>query len=295
MDNPRNADIQDSIPQNKMRQIKIFILVIIIILTSTICSASPLEEAKQVIDDYYKYSMEKDVDSYAALFDQEYLNSIYGKDNKELFKEIFSYFQIKNYDIDYQYYTESDESMTVFFNIKSTTVIEEEEIEMDKDMVALFTKAEDVKLRYIISQEKFVGQMNKEFVYRTAFSRIATKETDLKVQAKKEGVDLENYKSSFKEKIAEHEKKHSSKKLFWIVLIVALLFIVYRFAIKNDVISKHIKDNKIKNRYLHTRKRIIKFVDKAYIILKKIIVKIIHIMTSLSIKIYKKIKEKLKK
>ncbi|MGM5488526.1 MAG: hypothetical protein ACQESG_06250 [Nanobdellota archaeon] len=195
-------------------------MIVLIILVSGISYGS-LDDAKQVIDDYYRYSTEKDVDSYVALFDQEYLDRIYGEDHRELFTEIFNYFEIQEYDIDYQYYTESEESMTVFFNLQTTTMIEEEAVDQDNDMVAFFTKSTVPELRYILLQEEFVGQMNREFIYETAITAIVEKNSDLKAEAEEKGVSLTDH--NFEELIDAHHDKHSTRWWLWAVLIALLV------------------------------------------------------------------------
>lgn len=270
-----------------------------------------IEQGKQVIDDYYKYSMEKNIDSYVSLFDQNYLKKIYGEDYKALFEEVFNYFEIGDYNISYQYYTESEESMTVFFNLKGKTTIDWKKVDMDNDLVAFFTKDNNLKLKYIILQEEFVGQMNKEFVYNMAIWKIIEKNTNLKDLAKKEWIEFEeetwsknktneeevialkeetwskneinekeeseakDYKSLFEKKIAEHEAKHSSSNSFWIwgLVLIVILVLVYKFTIKKDRISNYIKNEKTQEKYLHIRESLIKFVDKSYIFSKKIIKK----------------------
>ncbi|MFW6046844.1 MAG: hypothetical protein ACOCP4_03530 [Candidatus Woesearchaeota archaeon] len=276
-----------------MKQFKIILLLVLV--TSVTCYASSLEEGKEIINNYYKFSMEKDIDSYIQLFDQKYLTEIYGNNYKNLFTEIFSYYEINDYKIDYQYYTESDDSMTIFFNLESEMVIEGEKNDIDNDLVAFFTKSDKTKLRYIILQEEFIGQMNREFIYETAVSKIIQEENNLKEEAISEGVDLDNYESIFEEKISEYENKHSSNKFFWIILLIAILIIVYQFSIKKDKISKHIKDEKTKNNYLKVRKKVIYYVDKAYFISKKWIKKAIKFLISTSIKLYQAIKERLQR
>ena len=290
MDNTETADVQDCIPRVKMRQVSLYVSIILLILASGICYASSLEDAKDIVDKYYQYSMEKDVDSYISLFDQEYLNKIYGDDHKELFDEIFNYFEIQEYDLDFQYYTESDDSMTLFFNLQSETSFDGEKTEVDNDLVAFFTK-DPLKLRYIILQEEFIGQMNREFIYESAITAIVEKNSDLKAEAEEKGVSLTDY--NLEEKIAEHNAKHSSVNKFWIIMIlVAVLFITYQFAIKNDAISKHIKDKKIKSRYLHVRQGIIRSVEKTYSIIKRLAKKTFRFLVSSTISLYRKTRKR---
>lgn len=271
------------------------IVVLLMIIASSPCFATPLEEAKGTIDDYYKYSMEKDVDAYTALFDQEYLVGIYGEDYDDLFKEVFSYVEIEDYTIDYQYYTEGQDSLTVFFNLESEMVVEGEKLDIDNDMAALFTKSEDVELRYILLQEELLGQMNREFVYKAGLSQVVEKTADIKEEAEQEGVSLEDYKSLFEEKIAAHEAKKSSDWFFWFVAVIVLLVVAYEFAIKRDVISGRIKEEKAKRSYLKVRKRVMRLVHEACSRSRKMTKALFRQMTSLAVRAYKRLSERIKR
>ncbi|MFO7710846.1 MAG: hypothetical protein R6V53_03720 [Candidatus Woesearchaeota archaeon] len=223
------------------------------------CFAS-LDDAKDMVDKYYQYSMEKDVESYVALFDPEYLTHLYGEDSKEFFQEVFTYFDIQDYDLDYQYYTESDESLSLFFNLKSETLIDGQKTEIDNDQVAFFTK-DPLKLRYIILQEEFIGQMNREFIYEAAITAIVEKNSDLKAEAEEKGVSLTDY--NFEEKIAAHNAKHSTGWI-WIILIALLLVTATTLDL-----SKHIKNKKYRKKYVHIRKEMINLALNIYAFIVK--------------------------
>ena len=275
-----------------MKQLRKYWVFVLVIIMSGFCYAAPIEDAKQTIDHYYKYSAEKDVDSYIALFDQEFLDGIYGDDARELFEEVFDYFQIQDYKLDFQYYTASEESMTVFFNLKSNVIIEGEEVDMDNDMVALFTKDEGVKLRYIMLQEQFVRLMNKEFVYDAAISRVVEKDNDLKNEAEERGIELENYKDLFEQKIAEHDAKHSSRFWTWTILVLAVLFVSFYFVVRIDLVSKYIKNAKRRKHYVSFRKHFINLVDKVLIAVKTGIKKLAGFVVQASKKIHERFKRK---
>lgn len=220
-----------------MKNSNIFSIIMITLFITSIsfCYASPLEDAKQIVDDYYRYSMEKDIDSYINLFDKEYLQDIYGPEHETLIKEVFNYFEIKDYEIDYQYYTESNESLTLFFNLESDVIIDGQKIHIDNDLVSFFSKSNQLKLRFIILQEEFIGQMNREVIYKTAVANFIEKESDLKVVAEKEGISLVDYKSIFEERINSH---HNKSKLIWFIIIILIAITVSVYLVKTGKIDK---------------------------------------------------------
>ncbi|MDI3473712.1 MAG: hypothetical protein PWR30_35 [Candidatus Woesearchaeota archaeon] len=206
--------------------------------------ASPLEDAKEIIDDYYSYSKEQNVDGYISLFDEDYLEDIYGNDYKEFLKEVLSYIKIEDYKLDYQYYTEGEESLTLFFNLKADVVIEGEKTRLDNDMVAFFSKENgNLKLRYSILQETFIEKMNQEVIYKAAIVSYAEENSDLKKEAEEKGVELVDYKSLFEERINSH---HKPKAGWWILLTILLIviggvyFIFKKGKVKKDDVKKQL-------------------------------------------------------
>lgn len=206
--------------------------------------ASPLEDAKEIIDKYYSYSKEQNVEGYISLFDEDYLEDIYGDDYKEFLEEVLSYMEIEDYELDYQYYTEGEESLTLFFNLKADVAIEGKETSLDNDMVAFFSKDNgNLKLRYSILQETFIEKMNQEVIYKAAIASYVEENSDLKKEAEEKGIELVDYKSLFEERINSH---HESKAGWWIFLIILLIvigggyFLFKKGKIKKEDVKKHL-------------------------------------------------------
>lgn len=220
-------------------QKKIEFVLIVLLLISFASAGSMLDNAKTSIDNFYKYSQEKDVESYTKLFDQGYLTGLYGADYKTFFKETFSYFEIKDYEIQYQYYTESNDSLTLFYNLKSNAVVNGENIKIDNDIVVFFIKKNnELKIRFVMLQETFIGQMNQEMVIKGAILGISEESEDISIQAEKKGllgVNMEKVINKF-------ESRHSVKRIFWWIFLIALVILGY-FLYKNPTKIKNIKEN----------------------------------------------------
>jgi hypothetical protein len=208
----------------KQRWMKLLLVTALLLISTAFVEASSLEEAKIMVDDYYSYTMQKDVDAYVALFDEAYLVGLYGSDYEDFFNEVFSYVEIEDYEIDFSYYTESEESLTLFFNLKSSTILDGVPVDMDNDLVALFAKNPGgLKLHYIILQETFIEQMNREVIYESAIKIMTEEQSDLKAEAERKGIELVDYKSLFEDKM----RGDRSKWYIWLLVLLAIILMIY--------------------------------------------------------------------
>lgn len=250
--------------EHKITTIKITIYIILIVLLTTNVQANSLEQAQTSIDKFYKYTQEQNVDAYAALFDQEYLINLYGTDYKTGLKEVLSYITITNYKITPQYYTESEDSLTYFFNLQSNVVIENEKTKLDNDLVGLFTKQNnEVKLKYVMLQEIFMEQMNREVIYKTAIMSMTEEYSDLKIEAENKDVSLVDYESIFENKIKNDKNKKIIKNIAILIIIITgiYLFIKNKEKITTEENKQKIKEQ-IQKTKKHTKKAKTKIVNK---------------------------------
>lgn len=228
---------------NKVINSKLIIFVVVAILLIIPVTATSLDDAKEIVNKYYLYSMEKNVDSYSELFDKEYLVNLYGKDYKQLFTEIFTYSEVNDYELEYQYYTESEESLSLFFNLKSDVIVDGEKIKIDNDLVALFSKKDDgLKLKYIILQETFIEQMNQEVIYKAAIISYTEEGSNLEKEANKKNIELVNYDNMIEKGINDYNQKNNFK-IFLIILVISILAVFVAVKFKEKIRNKTIKKN----------------------------------------------------
>ncbi len=238
----------------KMKQkiILLFLLIVLLVLTSTIIVAATSEDdAKEIINNFYAYSQSKDVDSYLNLFDVNYLKNIYGEDYKTYISEGISLVDIELYNIDYQYITEDNDGLSLFYNLKATAIIDGSKEKIDNDLVALFSKTpQGLKLKYIILQSNLVEKMNQETILLDSLISAVDENSDLVKQAEQEGI-----------KINPLELKSSSTGISWCwwCLLVLIIFGLIFFKIKS---KKHKKSNclftLIKSKFNHLLKKTMK-------------------------------------
>ena len=223
--------------------IKIVLIITLIPLIISSVYASPyLDQAKGVVEDYYKFTKEKDIDSYMELFDQNYLNEMYGTNNKELFEEVFSYFDLSNYEIDFQQYTEGPDSLSLFFHLEADSTLEGEPQKIDQDLLAIFSKINDeLKLRYIMLQSVYREVMITESIYQNLMKSSIEDEIDLVEEAIEAGLITED---EIEDSMTERESSFRLRHLFIIIIIGAIIFFVY---VKRKVIIENKDVNKTFN------------------------------------------------
>ncbi|MFP4403853.1 MAG: hypothetical protein ACLFPJ_05870 [Candidatus Woesearchaeota archaeon] len=223
--------------KNLMKKMKLFFLVLILIIFTNSVYANYIDNAKDAIDKFYLYTKEKDVNSYSNLFDEKYLIDIYGKEYKTFFREMFESMQLNDYKIEFQYYTEDINSLSIFYNLNANGKIDGKNIKIDQDLVAIFTKDNnDVKLRYTILQTLFVNKMNQESYFNSVLLSMYEETEDLVTDAIDEGLITNDEIDEFSEfTLVDDVKKEKKSKFNWFLLIIILLIIFYLiFYFKDD-------------------------------------------------------------
>ncbi|MGV8162331.1 MAG: hypothetical protein ACP5N2_03310 [Candidatus Nanoarchaeia archaeon] len=272
---------------------KLLITVLIIALVLiTPCYASSIDNAKEMIDNYYLYSKEKNVEKYSSLFDQQYVTELYGKDYKLLFKEIFTYYEVTEYNLNFQYYTESQDSLSLFYNLQAKTLIEGEKVNMDNDLVALFSKTNgELKLKYIILQETFVEQMNREVIYEAAIKSFVEENSDLKEEAETKNIDLINYKKIFEDKINNDQGTKNKVKLFLLIIVILIILGIVAVKYKENIKNKKVRE------YIHKTEKVTKntgrYIKQKYVKTKPIVKSETKKLTKKIVKLTKNINQKI--
>jgi flagellar biosynthesis/type III secretory pathway M-ring protein FliF/YscJ len=247
--------------QNSITNKLLIIFLIMSLIIITPIYATSLDDAKVIVNNYYLYSQQKDVEKYSLLFDEEYLVQLYGNDYKTLFREVFTYFNITKYEIDFQQYTESDESLSLFFNLEANTIVDGEKINMDNDLVALFSKNNgELKLKYIILQETFIEQMNREVIYNSAIGSFVEENSDLIKEAESKNIPLVDYKTQFEDMI--NKKDNHGLKIFLWIFIVVLILVVIAVLFKEKI--KHKKTRKYLDKTENVAKKTGKVIKDKY-------------------------------
>lgn len=271
-------------------------LLIIVLITALVIItpsyATPLDDAKEIVENYYLYSQEKNVDNYSALFDQKYITEVYGKDYKLLFKEIFTYYDVTEYKVNFQYYTQSQDSLSLFYNLQAKTIIQGEKINMDNDLVALFSITNgELKLKYIILQETFIEQMNREVIYESAIKSFVEQNSNLKEEAGKKNIDLVDYKSLFENKINNKEAKNTLK-IFFIIIVLLVILIIVAIKFKDHIRHKQVRE--YINKTEKVTKNTGKYIKQKYTETKPIVKSETKKLTKKITKLTKNINQKIK-
>jgi len=66
-----------------MKKILIYVMLFLVFLSGV--HATSLDDAKEVVDNYYLFSKEGDFESYSNLFDEDFVKELYGDEHEELF------------------------------------------------------------------------------------------------------------------------------------------------------------------------------------------------------------------
>ena len=205
---------------------KILLVVMLIPLSfSSAYASTHLDLAKEVVEDYYEFTQEKDVDSYMALFDQNYLNEMYGANNRELFEELFTYFDLIEYELDFQQYTEGPDSLSLFFHLEADSTLNGEQQNIDQDLLAVFSKTNgDVELRFIMLQSVYAEVMVAESTFQSLLRASLEDELDLVKEAIEAGLITEE---EIEESMAEKDSFFKLRHLFILIILGSIGYFIY--------------------------------------------------------------------
>lgn len=210
-----------------------FLFLALLILCVSLVHASYLDIAKESVEAYYKYSQEKNVDAYIALFDQQYLRELYGPDAQELFREVFTYFEILDYDITFQQYTEGNESLSLFFHLRADARLDGKDHPIDQDLIAFFSKSNGaVKLRYIMLQSLFSEVMIAESTFMSMMRASFEDELDLVDEAIAAGII--NF-DEIEESMEERKRFFTFGRMLFVLIIGGVIYIFHK---NRDVLKK---------------------------------------------------------
>ena len=232
--------------ENTKKTLKILFIIFLLPFFISSVNASPyLDLAKEAVEDYYVFTKEKDVDSYMALFDQNYLNEMYGANNKVLFEELFTYSDLNDYTINFQQYTEGPESLSLFFHLEADSTLNGEAQKIDQDLLAIFTKTNgEVKLRYIMLQSVYAEMMIAESTFESLLRASLEDEVDLVEEAIEAGLITEE---EIEESMAEKESFFKLRHLLIILILGALGYFVYA---KKEAIIRNDHGKKITKKFV---------------------------------------------
>lgn len=241
-----------------MKVRKLFFGLLMLVLITSIASASDLDIAKEQVEKYYQYSQEKDVEKYVSLFHPDWLVNLYGEGYKEYIRAGFELTEIKRYSVDYQYYTEGESSLSLFYNLEAKAVVDGESMTMDQDLVAIFDKTnKGLLIRYVMLQNVYVAQLNQETIMvSAAHSVIDEQGTDLIAEAQKEGVfDINKFYE-----FSERGQKQGSgffgtafKLLIWVAIIVGLFWLIMKYLGSQKEKGGKRKVSKLTNKFDHKK------------------------------------------
>jgi hypothetical protein len=201
---------------------------------------------------------------------------------------------VTEYNLNFQYYTESEESLSLFYNLQAKTSIEGEKVNMDNDLVALFSKNNgELKLKYIILQETFIEQMNREVIYESAIKSFVEENSDLKKEAETKNIDVIYYKQMFEDKINNDQGTKNKVKILLVIIValivLAVVAIKFKERIKNKKVRKYIEKTE------KVTKSSSKFIKQKYSETKPVVISETKKLTKKIVKLTKNINEKKKK
>lgn len=112
-------------------------------------------ELRPIIDKYYKASQEENIDAYMSVMDQDYLRENLLDNYEDYVKAAWEVYDTKKYELNpYNCRLEENDAL-MYFNMKSTLVSNGEEVEIQKNYVALFDKLDTWKIKYVVDEDVF--------------------------------------------------------------------------------------------------------------------------------------------
>jgi len=136
-------------------KVMISLMVFSFIFSFNYVLADSCDELKPILDRYYKASQEENIEAYMTVMDQDYLRENLIDNYEDYVKSAWEVYDTKEYKLDiYNCKMEETDAMA-YLNLATTLLSEGQEVETQRNYVALFHKLDTWKIKYVMDENDF--------------------------------------------------------------------------------------------------------------------------------------------
>ena len=179
--------------------------------------ADSCDELKPILDKYYGASQEENINDYMSVMDIDYLRANLLDNYEDYVKSAWEVYDTKDYKLDIYNCKMEDVDALAYFNLSTTMLSEDQEVETQRNYVAFFSKPDGWKIRYVMDEEifsQFQSSLNTQLFLDATKDQIIKASEDAEAVLEYAKMEEELLASDFNDTVSEGvEKKDVKNKI----------------------------------------------------------------------------------
>lgn len=229
--------------EKKVLSMFLFMMIFSFNICSFAFALTEEEKVLDVLDKYYSYSVEGDIDNYLSVQDPLFLEELSNDgeiDLKKFYEFTFSEVKTSDYSIEDAEVVLKEDSALVYYRLKGKYETKDgEKGSIDNDMVAFLWKYDDWKVRWTITRTLYEQKIAMTYIMDAVVETTLEDLNDEPIRAEliAEGFDIEieNY---------ELEEEGSGSGFFLFILLIVMIIAFFYF--KKNKGSNNVRKEKLK-------------------------------------------------
>jgi len=195
----------------------ILLMIFSFIFSFNFALADSCDELKPILDKYYGASQEENINDYMSVMDIDYLRANLLDNYEDYVKSAWEVYDTKDYKLDIYNCRMEDVDALAYFNLSTTMLSEDQEVETQRNYVAFFSKPDGWKIRYVMDEEifsQFQSSLNTQLFLDATKDQIIKASEDAEAVLEYAKIEEELLASDFKDTVSEGvEKKDVKNKI----------------------------------------------------------------------------------
>ncbi len=219
--------------------------VFLFIFNVGLVQADSCDELRPILDKYYKASQDENIDEYMTVIDVNYVRENLLDNYEEYVGSAWEVYDTKSYELSpYNCKMETEDAL-MYFNMKSTLVSEEGEVELQKNYVALFNNIDGWKIKYVVDEEVFsqfqdalTSQLYLDATKDMIYAELDKADEVIAYEKLVEEIESGEYSDTVSEGVEKREitktEDSGGSKLMYLLLFISIPIMIFIFA-KNKI------------------------------------------------------------
>jgi len=230
-----------------MKNLKIIISLAILtfIFSFNVVLADSCDGLKPILDSFYKSSQEENMEAYLEVMDVDYLRENLVDNYEDYVKSAWEVHDTKDYKLAMYNCRMEENDALAYFNLSTTLLSGDQEVETQRNYIALFSKPDSWKIRYVMDEDDFSqfqsslytqlfleateDEMTKAYDDAETVLRFAKIEEELLASDYKDTVSEGVERKEVKEKINYNYKEKRSGRTIFLILFFLGPVIIFVF------------------------------------------------------------------
>ena len=136
-------------------KIALSFIIISFVFSFNFALADSCDELRPVLNKYYQASQEENIEAYMEVMDADYLRENLLDNYEDYVRAAWEVYDTKEYTIENFNCKMEESDALMYFNLKTKLLSEGQEVETQRNYIALFQKIDAWKIRYVMDEDVF--------------------------------------------------------------------------------------------------------------------------------------------